>query len=49
MVAQLLSFRWDIMPEAFLKIGSRYFLAAAIDERKMLTKEKVFHDYFSII
>ena len=30
MVAQLLSFRWDIMPEAFLKIGSRYFLAAAI-------------------
>ena len=27
---ELLSLRWDIMPEAFLKIGSRYFLAAAI-------------------
>ena len=30
MVAQILSFRWDIMPEAFLKIGSRYFLFAAL-------------------
>ena len=30
MIAQLLALRWDIMPEAFLKIGSRYFLFAAL-------------------
>jgi len=27
---QLLSLRWDIVPEAFIKIGSRYFLAASV-------------------